>query len=357
MEHDAILTFQAPRADSARVACHPSPTMELGYALHYLQRRVGPAAEPGDVAADHDVAWVVPLLEAHGELVRALRGFGAQHGLPELSPALLVLAARYGYDRDDAPDRFLRDLATLPTRYLADGAPPEHGDELGDEHDDDAREGAFRATIANLADERVASDLRALLARLWDAVAPAWSREGRGAVARAVAEFQASFERTLSVLEALPAHHFTRFEHLAHGIREAESRGRVVVIPLYLASTGGFNFMIDEVHYVGYGLQSETAFERTANQVASLAVRAKALGDPTRLMALALVGRFSSMRMTVGDLAQQIGVTQPTLSGHLKQLREAGLVAVERHGNKSYYTIEREGVRQLLRDLDTSLLD
>jgi ArsR family transcriptional regulator, arsenate/arsenite/antimonite-responsive transcriptional repressor len=350
MNSDTILTFQAPGRESARVLCTASPVLELAYAVHYLLVRVS------DVdARDHDVGWVGPLLDEQGDLVRALRAFGARHGVDDLSPMLLMLAARYDYERDAGPERFIRDLTALPGRFLEGGI--DAGDGVVEGDDRSAREAAFRDSVARFAEEPVAAELRELVTRLWEALAPAWQREGRETVEAAVASFEATFERTQSVLESLPPHHFTRFEQAAHGIRDREQRGRIVVIPLYFASTGGFNFQVDDGYYVGFGLQSETVFERTAQQVTSLAQRVKALADPTRLLALALVGRFSTMRMTVGDLADQIGVSQPTLSGHLKLLREAGLVCVERHGNKSFYSLERSGVRQLLEELDTTLLD
>jgi DNA-binding transcriptional ArsR family regulator len=350
MDTDTILTFDAPSREPARVMSFASPVTELAYAIHYLLVRLDDTT-----SREHDVGWVAPLLDERIDLVQALRTFRTRHGLDDLSPVLLVLAARYGYDRDSGAERYLQDLESLPRRYVSDGhesgtVPERRGDRA-------AREKAFRAHVMRLADPQIAAELRALVTRLWEALAPSWQREGRSAVMRAAAEFLESFERTGSVLESLPPHHFTRFEHSAQSIREGEQRGRVVVIPLFFASTGGFNFQIDDTHYVGFGLLSETVFARTAQHVASLALRAKAFGDPTRLMALALVGRFSSMRLTVGDLAEHIGVSQPTLSGHLKLLREAGLVDAERIGNKSYYRIDRDGVRRLLEELEESLLD
>lgn len=345
MDSDAILTFQAPSRDGMRVSCGPSPVMELGYVNFYLLERLGDEGKPRP-----EVPWLGALLEAHAPLVRALRSLGADWGLSGLSPALLVLAARYGYARDEDPDRFLRDLPALVTRFVEDepiGAASGHPEE----------ESALLGTMSGLAEGERSVQLRDRLAELWQALAPGWEREGRAAVAKAVVAFRTAFERTGSVLESLPPHHFTRFEELAHTIREAEELRRVVVVPLHLASTGGFNFLIDDIHYVGYGLQSESEFERTAERVGALAGRAKVLGDPTRLMVLVLVGRFASMHLTVGDLADQIGVSQPTVSGHLKLLREAGLVVAERHGNKTYHRVERDAVRGLLDELDDTLLD
>jgi ArsR family transcriptional regulator, arsenate/arsenite/antimonite-responsive transcriptional repressor len=349
MEHDAILTFQAPPREGAGASCHPSPTMELLYAAHYLTARVRDLDERG-----FEVGWVDALLGERPELVRGIHAAAADADPRALGPVLLLLAARYGFERDTAPHRFLRELPGLPRRYVEAGdprpQPPEGDDEQRVRHEQ------YAATMQHVAQEHVGGALAEALGRLWDTLGPVWSREGEGVVEHAVGEFQAAFERTGSVLAALPAHHFTRFEHLADGIRSAESRGRVTVIPLFFAASGGFSFDVDGRAYVGFGLQSESVFERRAHEVATLAGRVKALADPTRLMTLALVSDFSTIRLTVGDLAQQTGVSQPTISGHLKLLREAGLVDVQRVGNRSFYTLEREALADLLDGLRDTLL-
>lgn len=52
---------------------------------------------------------------------------------------------------------------------------------------------------------------------------------------------------------------------------------------------------------------------------------------------------LSSLRggdMAVGELVEEMGVSQPTVSKHLKVLREAGLVRMRAQGQKRYYTLE-----------------
>ena len=346
MDSDAILSFHTPGREVARVTCTSSPVMELVYAQFYLQRRLHPPR-------GFEVPWAAPLLHAEPDLGTAFEAFWAGHGLEGPGVTLFVLAARYDYVHDSDPERFLSELPHLAARYARDGE--HHG--AGDDSDDYPEQLAdHRRRIDVLRDETQALALAALLGRLWAFLAQGWEQHGQAAVGDAVHAFDEAFGRTASVLEALPTHHFTRFEHLAQSIREAAERGRVTVVPLWLAASGGFGFRVDDVQYVGYGLQSEHVFERTAERVADVARRAKALSDPNRLLALTLVSTFAGMRPTVGDLAQQIGVSQPTVSGHLKLLRDAGLVAVEKQGNKAYYRIEPDAVRALLHDLEEMLL-
>jgi len=78
-------------------------------------------------------------------------------------------------------------------------------------------------------------------------------------------------------------------------------------------------------------------------EVAGLATRFKALADPTRL---AIVNRLAAKGETcVCEL--NFGVSQPTVSHHLKVLREAGLVDVRRRGTWAYYRLVPEALRSL----------
>ncbi len=80
----------------------------------------------------------------------------------------------------------------------------------------------------------------------------------------------------------------------------------------------------------------------------------KAIADPTRLVLFTLIAKYEHFPLTVGDLALQLGVSQPTVSGHLKLLRQAEIIFLEKHGNKSYYKIDKkvfEAVLDSLKDL------
>jgi len=61
-----------------------------------------------------------------------------------------------------------------------------------------------------------------------------------------------------------------------------------------------------------------------------------ALADPTRLVLLYALANHPSF---VTDLSQELGIAQPTISRHLKALRERGLVAATRQGTNILYTL------------------
>ncbi len=77
-----------------------------------------------------------------------------------------------------------------------------------------------------------------------------------------------------------------------------------------------------------------------------------ALGDPVRLRLLNLLATSTDGAVCVCDLVQPVGKSQPTVSHHLKVLREAGLVTVEKRGTNNWYAAvpsALEGLRAALR--------
>ena len=70
---------------------------------------------------------------------------------------------------------------------------------------------------------------------------------------------------------------------------------------------------------------------------------AKAIGDETRQKIMSLC---CCRQLSVSDIVAQMGVTQPTVSHHLKVLRDAGLVSAERRGKEIYYTLNQEKLAQ-----------
>src|SRR5919109_3895411 len=81
----------------------------------------------------------------------------------------------------------------------------------------------------------------------------------------------------------------------------------------------------------------------------SLAERFKALADPTRV---AIVNRLAGAdEVCVCVFVAELGLSQPTISHHLRVLREAGLVEARRRGTWAYYRLVPEAVSDLARAL------
>jgi ArsR family transcriptional regulator len=87
---------------------------------------------------------------------------------------------------------------------------------------------------------------------------------------------------------------------------------------------------------------------------AELARVFKALGDPVRLRLLSLIAARCGREVCVCDLTDAFDVTGPTISHHLKVLREAGLIDCERRGTWVYYWIVPTRLGALSQLLDAS---
>ncbi len=77
----------------------------------------------------------------------------------------------------------------------------------------------------------------------------------------------------------------------------------------------------------------------TAAQAADLARTLKALADPTRLRLVSMVAAHEDGEACVCDLTEPLGLTQPTISHHLKILVDAGIFTREKRGVWAYYAL------------------
>lgn len=84
-----------------------------------------------------------------------------------------------------------------------------------------------------------------------------------------------------------------------------------------------------------------------ADQAASLAQAFKALADPVRLRLLSMIAAAPSGDVCACDLALPLGKSQPTISHHLKVLRQAGLVTSSKKGTWVHYRVVPEQLTAL----------
>ncbi|MFD4957600.1 metalloregulator ArsR/SmtB family transcription factor [Microbacterium sp. NPDC058389] len=71
-----------------------------------------------------------------------------------------------------------------------------------------------------------------------------------------------------------------------------------------------------------------------------LAVTLKALADPARLRLLSIVASSEGQEACVCDLIEPVGLSQPTVSHHLKVLTEAGFLSRSKRGTWAYYRLQ-----------------
>lgn len=323
----------AQSAAETQVVPLTAPLLQLLYAHYFLTR-----PKSGRTMSRPD--WLDRLAEREPELVSELAA--ARHG--EGRHHLFTVAGKLGYWNDPDASRFLNDLPELPARLIR---------QLDSGEVSTSQSGLRDWLQARTTDlEQWLEQIR----RLRAALAAEWSETGLQTVESHRKLFLARYREHGDVIKALPPYHFIRFEKTATPIRDAAGQQQIVVVPLYFAAAGGFSLASGGRQFVGYGLRSEYLFEDTRARVMRDARSIKALADPTRLLLLTLIARYSGFALTVGDLAQYLAVSQPTVSGHLKVLRDSGLVEVERQGNRSFYRPDTAAIRALISDMDDTLL-
>lgn len=97
----------------------------------------------------------------------------------------------------------------------------------------------------------------------------------------------------------------------------------------------------------GCAATSRTRPPLDAGTAVELAAVFKALSDPVRLRLLSAIAARAGQEACVCDVSDGIEVSQPTVSHHLKVLREAGLLTSERRASWVYYRLVPEALQRL----------
>lgn len=84
-------------------------------------------------------------------------------------------------------------------------------------------------------------------------------------------------------------------------------------------------------------------FAHAQEEVEEIAKKGRALGDPTRLGILRIIRHFD---MDITEIANYLGVARPTVSVHIKKLREAGLVESYTDGRSTRHRLNTEALRE-----------
>lgn len=97
------------------------------------------------------------------------------------------------------------------------------------------------------------------------------------------------------------------------------------------------------------GKVEEKIISATDRDFRSTAFLAKCLGDANRLRILVAVSRG---KKSVSQIVEELGVSQPLVSHHLKELKMASLVKVERSGAFVYYQLVDHRLLDIILDLE-----
>lgn len=92
------------------------------------------------------------------------------------------------------------------------------------------------------------------------------------------------------------------------------------------------------------GERSEALDRETAE---SLARTLRALADPTRLQLLSLIRRSPNAEATGSELAEQLGLTQPTVSHHLRIMVDDGLLVRDQRGRNAWFSVAADRTAEI----------
>jgi DNA-binding transcriptional ArsR family regulator len=284
-----------------------------------------------------DDEQVAAIRAEYPELIERVESFWTDGGF---WGELLVIADRSGTMLDPDP------TALLASILEGVGEGPVNL-ETENEHD--------RAAIIDRLD-RLGRDARLrkryvkVLRDLWDAVG---NRFGDQADAEATAvTWRERLAAGASPIDLLSDKHVARRPEWASSIRDAARNGTLVMSPV-LCCRGGHIVAAGGVLSIAAPAEAQDSLTARRFYAAEVAARLKVLSDPTRV---ALLSQLACDPMSVTELARLYDLAQPTVSIHVRQLREAGLVESRKTGGRTIYSVPRDRVQQLLDEAGDLLL-
>lgn len=94
-----------------------------------------------------------------------------------------------------------------------------------------------------------------------------------------------------------------------------------------------------ELGLLGVGCCASLGAPLPRGQAEELSTLLKAVADPVRLQLLSIIRAADGQQACVCDLTDAVGLSQPTVSHHLKVLTEAGLLTRERRASWAWFTL------------------
>ncbi len=266
------------------------------------------------------------------------------HDGPHDFAEALVIAQRAGvlFERDLAP--FLQafekaaaedpDIAAFPSETAEDMA-------------------VIRSHLSDLAEsaERRRGYLE-LAKDVWDLINASVPQLGSLMDAEA-AELQGRLGRASDIRDILPPWCLAWEERIAPLVEPAMSRGELTLVPLVAVGSGQLAIALPGVMIVSVARGFEQELARRRESAERAAARFKTLSDPTRLQILRSLIRNPA---SVSRLATHFELSQPTVSAHIKQLREAGLLESVRDGASTVYSASAEGVRNWMDEASAAVV-
>jgi len=308
-----------------------SAPSEVGWILNLLTQT---APYAGAALAELDASLLPGVGRLRGPIAERTRQLW-QDGHPGCTE-LLVCADLAGSMRDGDSERLIAWLRS------GAGGPADARELITETPEERAIIGARLQKLR--LDRRSRDTYAGILGDVWALAAPAWVRHGRSIAVDACAAWERRLVTGTSIEELVPPRHplaradAGTVEHLF------ARRVEFALSPLYFCTSGGH--LVDLGDYVHLGVAaSDLLPTRRTRDADFIADRLRVLAEPTRVRILLEV---LSAPAGVMELARSLRISQPTVSGHLKALREAGLIRKQRDGARGVFVASLRNVERLL---------
>ena len=317
--------------EATRVRVGASAPLELMWILHNLQAKhvlSGPYASLERLR--EDMLPKVALFWADG-----VRGY----------TETIVLAERSGTTLDLDLDRFFAKLDEAIE--MTDG-----GLSLLSERPSERN--ALQTRVMRLHEDRaLRGKYRSLLLSAWEPLQAEWESAGRRAAGDAVIQWTRMLEEGAGYRTLLDRPHVWPGRPELDDLSEsALADGRLVLSPGWFF--GVIHVVeVDGTVYLGRGVRTEDQEAVRRETASRVAGNLKALADPTRLGILLWLAKHPA---SVTEIANHFELSQPTVSGHVQLLRDAGLLEDRLAGRRSKLVVARERLKGLIGDAEESML-
>lgn len=329
-----IYDEERQRPAAPPISVRASVAVELEWVLHSAVRR--------EFADDHPALHT--MYERHPDLEEQIVGLWAKDGQTGAAGfAELVLVAYhggflFGEDGDSLLERLPGACATVPTTAKAFPLRAETAEDRD-------------LVLHRLARLRRSAEARRhyvdVVSRVWAAASESWDRYGREAVAGSVAAKRAMLAKGAGWRDLSKPGYKT--DAVARAETELGAGGEIVVVPAYFAH---FGLLYDLPGLLLIGVRAEDRAAESRARSETLVRRLRAISDPTRL---AILDSLRAGPKTVTELSARFGLAQPTVSNHVKLLRDSGIVADVREGTRRNLVVRHDVVRGLMDDLARTL--
>ncbi len=184
-----------------------------------------------------------------------------------------------------------------------------------------------------------------LLRDFWRFLLPFYEHSGRPAALKLAAEMREHVASGRDLESMLPANHLAMLDKYVPMVEEAEREGRLVLVALGLSGVGSGLLDVPGAMWLSYSPEARRAPAHQPEVAPRIATQLKVLSDPPRVTILL---QLVHGPRSITALARVEGLSQPTVSVHVKLLREAGLLETQGARGRKLYFAPPEKVRALL---------